>query len=334
MGRSRTGRRGRGDRPATAVLDANRRRLRSETERNLRQLGRSRATPALTVSARRLSLRRRPVRDQPRSGETSGPGGARRLARSRHCMTIMRYRRRTCPGAATTGPSTARGDRHRRRRRHRRRGRAQLRAAGAKVVAEDIEPAVERLADDGIAALCADAADAETARAAVDLALTRFGRLDVVVNNAGPLPAQADRRDDGRRVGWADDHQRAQRLRPLPRGAAAPHRARPVARSSTSRRSRASSGFRRRAPTARPRARSPRSRGSSRSSTPPTACASTPSPPARSTPTFVDAALAGAPDLQAARGDIGASHPLGRMASTERDRPHHGLPGLARRRAS
>ena len=62
---------------------------------------------------------------------------------------------------------------------------AQLRAAGAKVVAEDIDPAVEQLADDGIAVLCADAAEADSARRAVDLALTRFGRLDVVVNNAG-----------------------------------------------------------------------------------------------------------------------------------------------------
>jgi 3-oxoacyl-[acyl-carrier protein] reductase len=62
---------------------------------------------------------------------------------------------------------------------------AQLRAAGASVVAEDIDPAVERLADDGTAPLCADGARAETARAAVALALERFGRLDVVVNNAG-----------------------------------------------------------------------------------------------------------------------------------------------------
>jgi NAD(P)-dependent dehydrogenase (short-subunit alcohol dehydrogenase family) len=62
---------------------------------------------------------------------------------------------------------------------------AKLRAAGAKVVAEDIDPVVEQLADDDVAALCADAADADTARRAVELALTRFGRLDVVVNNAG-----------------------------------------------------------------------------------------------------------------------------------------------------
>jgi meso-butanediol dehydrogenase/(S,S)-butanediol dehydrogenase/diacetyl reductase len=62
---------------------------------------------------------------------------------------------------------------------------AQLRAVGASVVAEDIDPAVEQLADDGTAVLCADAARADSARAAVALALERFGRLDVVVNNAG-----------------------------------------------------------------------------------------------------------------------------------------------------
>jgi NAD(P)-dependent dehydrogenase (short-subunit alcohol dehydrogenase family) len=63
---------------------------------------------------------------------------------------------------------------------------AQLRAAGASVVAEDIDPAVDELAeDDGVATLCADAAQSDTARAAVALARERFGRLDVVVNNAG-----------------------------------------------------------------------------------------------------------------------------------------------------
>ena len=161
---------------------------------------------------------------------------------------------------------------------------AQLRAAGAKVVAEDIDPAVEQLADDGIAALCADAAEADTARRAVDLALTRFGRLDVVVNNAGRflLKRIVETTDDE----W--DGLMTTNVRSVfvhcRGGAAAPHRAR-------RRRDRQRlvdlgrrSGSRRRAPTARPRARSPRSRGSWRSSTPPTACASTPSPPARSTP--------------------------------------------------
>jgi NAD(P)-dependent dehydrogenase (short-subunit alcohol dehydrogenase family) len=62
---------------------------------------------------------------------------------------------------------------------------AELREAGAKVVAEDIDPAVSELEADGVAALEGDAAQAETAREAVRMALTRFGRLDVVVNNAG-----------------------------------------------------------------------------------------------------------------------------------------------------
>src|SRR5690348_11218356 len=63
----------------------------------------------------------------------------------------------------------------------------QLRAAGARVVAEDLDPAVEELAtgDEGVAALTGDAAKADTARAAVALARERFGGLDVVVNNAG-----------------------------------------------------------------------------------------------------------------------------------------------------
>jgi DNA-binding GntR family transcriptional regulator len=38
---------------------------------------------------------------------------------------------------------------------------------------------------DNVATLCADAAEVQTARRAVDLALTRLGRLDVVVNNVG-----------------------------------------------------------------------------------------------------------------------------------------------------
>jgi NAD(P)-dependent dehydrogenase (short-subunit alcohol dehydrogenase family) len=63
----------------------------------------------------------------------------------------------------------------------------QLRRAGAAVVAEDLDPAVDELAieDDGVAALQGDSAQSEIARDAVQLALTRFGRLDVVVNNAG-----------------------------------------------------------------------------------------------------------------------------------------------------
>jgi NAD(P)-dependent dehydrogenase (short-subunit alcohol dehydrogenase family) len=62
-----------------------------------------------------------------------------------------------------------------------------LRSAGVRVVAEDIAPAVSELeADDAdVAALCGDVSLASTAQAAVALALGRFGRLDVLVNNAG-----------------------------------------------------------------------------------------------------------------------------------------------------
>jgi hypothetical protein len=61
----------------------------------------------------------------------------------------------------------------------------ELRDAGAWVVAEDLDPAVEELEGDGVAALQGDAAQADTARAAVRLAMDRFGGVDVVVNNAG-----------------------------------------------------------------------------------------------------------------------------------------------------
>ncbi len=60
-----------------------------------------------------------------------------------------------------------------------------LHARGAKVVAEDIDPAVEALARDGIAPLVADVSRQESAERAVSLAQERFGRLDVLVNNAG-----------------------------------------------------------------------------------------------------------------------------------------------------
>jgi NAD(P)-dependent dehydrogenase (short-subunit alcohol dehydrogenase family) len=58
--------------------------------------------------------------------------------------------------------------------------------AGASVVAEDIDPAVADLetADGRVVALVGDVADADTARAAVAAATERFGRLDILVNNA------------------------------------------------------------------------------------------------------------------------------------------------------
>jgi NAD(P)-dependent dehydrogenase (short-subunit alcohol dehydrogenase family) len=61
-----------------------------------------------------------------------------------------------------------------------------LHEAGASVVAEDLNPAVAKLeTDDGrIVAVQGDVADAATAEAAVATAIERFGRLDVLVNNA------------------------------------------------------------------------------------------------------------------------------------------------------
>ena len=60
-----------------------------------------------------------------------------------------------------------------------------LHARGAKVVAEDINPTVEGLARDGIVPLVADVSREDSAERAVTLARERFGRLDVLVNNAG-----------------------------------------------------------------------------------------------------------------------------------------------------
>lgn len=79
---------------------------------------------------------------------------------------------------------------------------AQLRAAGVAVVAEDLDPAVGALEGERVATLCADAADAATARDAVHLARERFGGLDLLMNNAGrflmkPLVETSDDEWDG-----------------------------------------------------------------------------------------------------------------------------------------
>lgn len=59
-------------------------------------------------------------------------------------------------------------------------------ARGLRVVAEDLRADVDELArEDSVVTVTGDAAKEETARAAVQAALDRFGRLDVLVNNAG-----------------------------------------------------------------------------------------------------------------------------------------------------
>ena len=59
-----------------------------------------------------------------------------------------------------------------------------LHERGAKVVAEDIDPAVGDLAREGIVPVEGDVAQAATAEAAVEAALEHFGQVDVLVNNA------------------------------------------------------------------------------------------------------------------------------------------------------
>jgi NAD(P)-dependent dehydrogenase (short-subunit alcohol dehydrogenase family) len=56
--------------------------------------------------------------------------------------------------------------------------------AGASVVAEDLDPEVAELGAERVAVVVGDVADSAVAREAVALAIERFGRLDVLVNNA------------------------------------------------------------------------------------------------------------------------------------------------------
>ncbi|CAA9528521.1 MAG: Glucose 1-dehydrogenase [uncultured Sphingomonadaceae bacterium] len=60
-------------------------------------------------------------------------------------------------------------------------------ARGAKVIAEDRNPEVTKLARDGVVPLVADVATEQAATDAVRLATESFGRLDVLVNNAGVI---------------------------------------------------------------------------------------------------------------------------------------------------
>ena len=78
-----------------------------------------------------------------------------------------------------------------------------LHARGAKVVAEDIDAAVEDLARDGLVPLVADVSADGSAEKAVALAVERFGRLDILVNNAGRIvfkPVAETSREDWERI--------------------------------------------------------------------------------------------------------------------------------------
>ena len=60
-----------------------------------------------------------------------------------------------------------------------------LHARGARVVASDVSDGVHALNSGGFATLTGDAGDEETARRTASLATERFGRLDILVSNAG-----------------------------------------------------------------------------------------------------------------------------------------------------
>lgn len=60
-----------------------------------------------------------------------------------------------------------------------------LHARGASVIAEDRNPEVDALARPGIFPLVADVAEEGAARQAVAAAIEQFGRLDILINNAG-----------------------------------------------------------------------------------------------------------------------------------------------------
>jgi NAD(P)-dependent dehydrogenase (short-subunit alcohol dehydrogenase family) len=190
----------------------------------------------------------------------------------------------------------------------------QLRAAGVSVVAEDIDPAVERLAADGIATLTGDAARADTAKAAVALARERFGRLDIVVNNAGrfllkPIVDTTDEEWDGlmaTNVRSVFVHCREALPHLVANGGGAivnvssisgviglPAQGAYCATKGAIAQITRQLAIEHAAQGVRVNAIAPGAVDTD----------------------FVNAALADAPDMQAARGDIGRSHPLGRMAS-------------------
>jgi NAD(P)-dependent dehydrogenase (short-subunit alcohol dehydrogenase family) len=194
----------------------------------------------------------------------------------------------------------------------------QLRRAGAAVVAEDLDPAVEELAieDDGVAALQGDSAQSEIARDAVQLALTRFGRLDVVVNNAGrfllkPILDTTDDEWDGLMITnvrsvfvhcrealphlIASDRAAIVNVSSISGVVGLPAQGAYCATKGAIAQITRQLAIEHAADGVRVNAIAPGAVDTG----------------------FVDAALAGAPDQRAARADIAAAHPLGRMASAE-----------------
>ena len=67
-----------------------------------------------------------------------------------------------------------------------------LQARGARVIAEDIDPAVNELKREGLVPFVADVTKDGTAEQAVALAIEHFGKLDVLFNNAGIMHAKDD----------------------------------------------------------------------------------------------------------------------------------------------
>jgi NAD(P)-dependent dehydrogenase (short-subunit alcohol dehydrogenase family) len=66
-----------------------------------------------------------------------------------------------------------------------------LHARGAKVVAEDIDPAVKELKRDGLVSLVAGITVDGTAEKAVAIAVETFGTLDILVNSAGRISTRS-----------------------------------------------------------------------------------------------------------------------------------------------
>jgi NAD(P)-dependent dehydrogenase (short-subunit alcohol dehydrogenase family) len=95
---------------------------------------------------------------------------------------------------------------------------------GASVVAEDIKPEVDELARDNerIATIVGDVSSEETAKRAVALAIERFGKVDILVNNAATIIYKPVIGMTVRRLGFYNGSQRKRLVPPL-KGSAPRH---------------------------------------------------------------------------------------------------------------